>query len=117
MVRFQNGPARQKVLALKRAPIFLRVVVDRETGGIDALDQLDDMPRQTEDIHVYRRVGEAGNAIACSRAKGCRHMAVADYELYLRNPPDEVRDIENWEKWCDKEWATGGCTKPIPKSE
>jgi hypothetical protein len=59
MVRFLDGPAKGKALALQRAPLLLRVVI-AEAGNIDALDQPDDMPTQHERVTVYERVGEGG---------------------------------------------------------
>lgn len=54
MITFLDGPAANQTLMLKRIPKLLRVVLEK-TGGIDALDQLEDVPNDDETIVVYRR--------------------------------------------------------------
>lgn len=58
MTRFLGGPAEGKVLTLKNAPRWLRVVVDGK-GEVDALDAPHDAPRADETVHLYVRQGEA----------------------------------------------------------
>jgi hypothetical protein len=103
MIRFRIGPADGKILELRRAPLFLRVVVDSD-GTVDALDQLDDEPKPTETIHVYRRDGEAGRGIACTRGKGCVPFVTADYIYHHEQPTDdEARNRERWVDWATKQ--------------
>ena len=54
MIQFLDGPAAGHPMRLRRAPIFLRVVVDEKTGEVDALDQINDSPRPGEAMHAYR---------------------------------------------------------------
>lgn len=105
---FMDGPAAGVGLNLGRAPIFLRVVqVVEQMGGFDALDQLEDEPRDGEIVHVYRKLpGSHGSAHICGRGSGhvgCgyyewgiyRHMADVDGEL--------LRDTGRWRAWVDEQ--------------
>lgn len=49
-----DGPAAGVGFSLRRAPTYLRLVRDRESGKWDALDQPEDEPRDTEDVFAYR---------------------------------------------------------------
>jgi len=107
MITLLDGPASGTTLALRRAPIFLRVVID--TGGkVDALDQLDDTPKQSESIHVYHRQGSTGVVFACrrfyrppsQRSPGCICSQVAEYRLHEHQPTDDIaRDAHHWRAW------------------
>lgn len=106
MIRFLDGPAEGAVLELRRAPVFLRVVIDRKTGETDALDQLDDQPRPTEAIRVYRRQGEPQGMFVrySGRRDGCRsaYLISATYAVFAWQPADEVaRDNQRWRKWAE----------------
>jgi hypothetical protein len=81
MLRFDGGPAAGHALACRRAPIYLRVVVDETDGHVDALDLLDDTPGPSEQVHVYRRTRQGLPTFACSRGRGggCSEIADADY--------------------------------------
>jgi len=105
MVIFLDGPAKGKSLALRRAPVFLRAVIDQD-GTVDALDLLEDEPKPTETVHVYRRVaGTVSSAIVCSRGRGCRSMAGADYRLHDPQPPDaSARHNGLWAEWAKTEY-------------
>lgn len=54
----KDGPVAGTYL-VKRAPLFLRAVINRRTNEKDVLDALDDEPKVLEDVFVYKRVGEA----------------------------------------------------------
>lgn len=104
---FLDGPAKDVRLELERTPVFLRVVMDQD-GTIDALDQLDDTPKPTEFIYVYRIDGEPSRGFACGRdAKGkrsCRHFVHAEYKLYPEQPSQEgLRDFDFWSSWAEME--------------
>lgn len=107
-VRFLDGPAAGQSLGLRRVPIFLRVVIDRETGKVDALDQLDDVPRPTEEVHVYEGDRSTlfalrGDIIVCVRgADGMQQAATGSGEYHYRPDVDgeTVRDTEAWRAWC-----------------
>lgn len=101
MIHFLDGPAKGVSLALRRAPEFLRVVLDHATWQLDALDQLDDEPKASESIYVYRLAGDVGRGFFCRRGKGCLTFVEADYRLFDVQPADEeVRDRERWQAWA-----------------
>ncbi|MFZ5832386.1 MAG: hypothetical protein ACOY3P_20055 [Planctomycetota bacterium] len=90
-------------LALTRAPIFLRVVVN-EDGEVDALDLLDDTPSAYESIHVYKCSEVYASGVLCSRGKGCRRFTDASYRYYDEHPADDIlRDNAKWRAWCKTE--------------
>jgi len=106
MITFHDGPASGSCLDLRRAPVFLRVVID-DDGTIDALDQLDDAPKATEQIYVYRLDGPPGQGFLCSRGKGCRTFVVADYRFWCKQPRDsEARTNAAWREWAALQAAT-----------
>ena len=103
MTKFINGSAAGVPLMLRRAPLFLRVV-QSEDGGIDALDQLDDVPSATEVITAYRLVENSGMVHVCSRGKNrgaSGYYPMASYELCDDQPGDEGRDAAKWQAWCN----------------
>lgn len=108
MITFIDGPAQGKTLELHRTPIMLRVVKSTLTGEWDALDQLDDTPKASEEIHVYRmRPGSSGTVHVDYRdAKTGRRrgswMKYAEYTLWPEQPADAiVRTNERWREWCN----------------
>ena len=104
MTTFLDGPAEGKRLALQRAPVFLRAVIDQD-GTVDALDLLEDEPKGTETVYVYHRVpGTVSSAIVCARGHGCRSMADAEYRLHDPQPPGATaRDNALWADWTRRE--------------
>lgn len=106
MTKFIDGPVAGKVLALRRAPFFLRVVQSITHGEIDALDQVDDQPRPSESIFVYRQTKNSGGAFICTRGSKAGRNASGYFPLveYCMNPMqpcDEVlRDNGKWQEWC-----------------
>ncbi len=113
MITFLDGPAEGARLNLRRAPIFLRVVLDA-SGEIDALDQLDDEPRPTEAIHVYSRTGPPSRGIACTRGHGCHPFVVAEYRYWQGQPSEDVlRNTEKWQAWCLERKAAYDAARPV----
>lgn len=99
MTRFLDGPAAETTLMLKRAPVFLRVVIDN-SGEIDALDQLHDEPKRTETIHVYRLEGKPGMCHVLRRPKGSGFYTTATYRYFTPQPTDaECRTTAAWRAW------------------
>jgi len=101
MINFIGGPASGEELMLRRAPLYLRVVVGRR-GKLDALDQIDDQANSTEKIYVYRRIGEATRYHLKS---SCRSMSGywprAEYGYVEPQPgDDQVRDNNAWQAWA-----------------
>jgi len=105
MTTFLDGPAEGKRLALQRAPVFLRAVIDQD-GAVDALDLLEDEPKGTETVYVYYRdPGSLSRAFVCSRGHPCRLMESAEYRLYDPQPPGATaRDNEAWADWTRREY-------------
>lgn len=105
VVEFIDGPAAGESLALRRIPVLLRVVQSR-AGKWDALDQLDDEPKPTETIFLYRRRDDLGitHYFVCSRGRGKRESGVywnAKYAVLPEQPTDEeVRETAAWRQWA-----------------
>lgn len=102
MIEFTDGPAAGTHLCLRRTPLLLRVVIDQASGQVDALDQLDDVPRLGESIHVYVRQGEAFRGFIDSDKGGYSGPFIAaNYSYFPWQPADEVaRDNPRWQKWA-----------------
>lgn len=102
MTSFEGGPAGGATLLLRRAPVFLRVVIGPR-GKVDALDQLEDVPADGETVHVYERFGPRGHV--CLRPGGCheygtyRHLPHVDGEL--------LRDTAAWRAWASTARPSG----------
>lgn len=95
MVRFLDGPAIDATLMLRRAPVFLRVTIGAGQE-IDALDQLDDEPRDGEEVFVYRKVpGTRGRVLM--RPGGC--YEIGDYRFMPDAPTSGLRDVAQWRAW------------------
>ncbi len=103
MTTFRDGPAVDHTLRLRRAPIYLRVTLDR-AGTIDALDQLDDRPRPDEALFAYIKTSDDGMVHINSRDSKGRHtggfFAMATYAL-IEPQPDEatMRSQAMWVEW------------------
>lgn len=100
MTTFEDGPAKGQCLMLTRAPLYLRVVHVR-MNHFDALDQLDDRPRDDENIYAYKLNGKAGSCHINRRGGSGGFFTVANYSLVKNQPTDLVmRDTEDWRRWC-----------------
>lgn len=105
MTKFTNGPAAGVVLSLRRAPLFLRVTKERYSDKPlwDALDQLSDEPKPSEDLIAYARTSFDGHVhIRRDRkAGGSGFFAMATYALVEQQPDDAtMRDAAKWREWC-----------------
>lgn len=101
MIKFLDGPAKGTVLDLRRAPVWLRVVID-SAGQVDALDQLDDTPAADEAIYVYRIVGEPTRYHLCCHPRSRGGWRVAAEYVVHKEPVDDtvLRDNEQWREWA-----------------
>lgn len=99
MTTFENGPAKGNGLALKSAPLFLRVT---EAGGkFDALDLPTDTPRPEGKLHAYVRIGEPGSCHMNFGGGRGGFYTLARYFYVPNQPSDEVmRDASKWQQWC-----------------
>lgn len=102
MTTFADGPAQGKTLMLKRAPYFLRVVVD-EAGKVDALDQPEDSPRPGETCYVYTCRGVLGSTSVRKTGGRGGIYPIADYML-SKTQPDAITMRQNarWVEWCER---------------
>jgi hypothetical protein len=94
----QGGTAGTRALSFARNPAYLRVVVDQD-GSVDALDQIEDTPKPTEKIYVYRQ-GE--QIFVCGRGTAPTQNPTF---FYFPVPLDaqtleSFRDNEVWRAWC-----------------
>lgn len=99
MIKLHDGPAKG-VYPVKRAPLFLRAVVNAHNGKNDVLDQLNDQPTRAEAISVYRRVGPAGVASVNLGRKGCHIYATGEYIHLADVDGGSLRETEAWREWC-----------------
>ena len=106
MTNFLDGPAAGVVLALSRAPRYLRVVhnpVESHRDGWDALDQLSDCPKSNETVYAYRMVGDYGSVHLDYTEKGKRKgktLTTAEYEFIAEQPSQNIlRDTTQWQTW------------------
>jgi hypothetical protein len=91
-------------LTLKRVPRFLRfVVTGTDWTTLDALDQLDDTPREGE--HVIAAEKRDESSVHLDGYKNGRRCGwwerTATYEPVPDPPPQDVlRDTAKWQAWC-----------------
>jgi hypothetical protein len=102
VISFTDGPADGVTLALRTAPVFLRVT--RSTSGKwDALDLRDDVAKPSETIFVYARVGEASGVRICARGRGGSAIrgwwANATYQHVPGVEGELVRSNAAWQRW------------------
>jgi hypothetical protein len=101
MIAFLDGPAIGHPLELHRVPLYLRVTITA-AGEVDALDQLDDVPRDNESLHAYVLSGTPTRVHLCRRPRsrsGWYHIAA--YKLADEQPSDAVmRDTAAWQAWA-----------------
>lgn len=107
MISLLDGPAQGHYMA-RRAPLYLRAVVDEARPGLtggpkgDVLDQLDDTPTPTEKVYVYQRIGAVQQV---HLNFGGRNPATGFYPnaqyTHLPNVDGEaLRDNNVWRTWC-----------------
>lgn len=104
MTTFEDGPAIGKTLMLRRAPLFLRVVVNENTGEVDALDQPDDSPRLDEVLYAYV-LTEAPHWAHFRAAKGRGgFFNGGKYKLVQPQPSmEKMAGKTLWARWCERE--------------
>jgi len=107
MTKFIDGPAKDyPALMLRSAPIFLRVVIDRDKH-LDALDQPEDDPRPGETCHAYELDAEPG--VAFIDGPKCRgRYPISNYRLCATQPTQGTMRLKlAWVAWCE--------TQPLPE--
>lgn len=103
MITLTDGPAKGRVLMLRRAPYFLRVTRKRGTDVWDALDQPGDAPEPDEEVFVYRvSACPSWVHIKARKPNPSGTFMVADYHFFETQPEDSVLRINaNWAFWCN----------------
>ncbi len=104
MTTFQNGPAKDVTLELKRIPHFLRVTRNTKLE-FDALDLLEDSPRADETLIAYQLADQPLRGMI-DGAKYRGPFVSAWYKLVDPQPSDaQMRDTVSWRKWCQERAA------------
>ena len=102
MIKFIGGPAADKVLALKRSPLVLRVVINA-AGEVDALDAPDDEAKPRERIYLYMLASDV--RVVFIRPGGA--YPIAEYEFRAEQPDEAImRDNDKFVDWCESNRAT-----------
>lgn len=96
----EDGPAREAGLSgMERLPVFLRVVQDADSGKWDVLDALEDVPKPSEQIHVYRGRG-IGHVRGATRSES---GPVGFYAHVPGAPAADLRETAAWRAWCQSQ--------------
>ncbi len=99
MITLVGGPV-AGIYEVKRAPLFLRGVVDTVTKEIDVLNELADEPKPTEKVFVYKRQGEVTPVhLNFGGGKG-GFYAMAEYRFLDDIDGELFRATEPWRTWC-----------------
>lgn len=104
MIQLLDGPA-EGTYMVRRAPLYLRAVIDASLGEKDVLDQLTDVPKATEIVHVSKRVGGTMsvhlNFGAGRKARGrTGFYATGEYKHIPGIDGEPLRHQAAWEQWC-----------------
>jgi hypothetical protein len=99
MLKLLDGPV-AGIYLVKRAPLFLRGVIDAKTNEKDVLDDLEDTPKDSEDVFVYECQGEAGwiHLLMSPRSKS-GFYAFGEYKLRDDIDGRLIRTTESWRAW------------------
>lgn len=99
-----DGPAKGIYYSIRRAPRYLRFVVDRVSGKKDVLDQLDDEPSQNEVVSVYIQESFEGmtHVDFDTEAGKFADYANATYTHITGVDGQKLRDTAAWREWVDR---------------
>jgi hypothetical protein len=106
-----DGPAAGR-FSVRRAPYFLRAVVD-EYGKVDILDQLNDEPARAELVYVYEADGPLFDPDALARTGTFLCPPPAASGRYRHRPDVDgqtVRTTVAWRAWARAQPAPEGPT-------
>ena len=101
MLQLLDGPC-EGVYYVKRAPLFLRAVIDKSSGEKDVLDLIEDTPRNSESIHIYERKGSSG-WVHIHGKKIHGFYALGDYRFLPEIVGENFRDNLAWQKWATEQ--------------
>lgn len=85
---------------LRRVPTFVRVVQDRETRAFDVLNDLDDEPRESEDVVAVYVLDATSRVHACAR--GANRAAGGWWVTYVHLPLVDVEALRTEQAWCQR---------------
>ena len=110
MTTFKDGPAKGQNLSLKRAPVFLRVTYDVTTRKWDALDQLEDNAKVSEQVFAYVMTGPPGSIHIHATGGRGGFYPVAEYQLCPQQPTHfQLRSNTAWGEWANSQSPPGFC--------
>ena len=86
----------------RRAPLFLRAVINTTDKHCDVLDQLDDTPAPEENVHVYQLVPGTGAMVHLLRSprRLSGWYAMGDYHHLADVDGAALRDTAAWQAWA-----------------
>jgi hypothetical protein len=94
-----GGPA-AGVYMVKRAPLYLRAVVDKVTAEKDVLNELADEPSANETVSIYKREGEATTVhLLMSPRKLSGWYMLAKYKFLDDVDGEPLRETAAWRTW------------------
>lgn len=108
MLDLVDGPAKG-AYSVKRAPIFLRAVVDSVSGDTDVLNEVEDLPHLTEKVFVYKQTGEApmtAHLLMSPRSKSGFYTFIK-YKHIGSIDGETMRDNEAWKKYVAAQFPAG----------
>lgn len=103
MITLLEGPAAGSY-AVRRSPIFLRAVV-AEDGERDVLDQIHDVPRANERVHVYELQAGTEGVVHLNGRGFSGFYAVGTYRYRPDVDGEALRDTSTWQGWATEERA------------
>lgn len=98
---FQDGPAKNVALNLGRTPLLLRVTRSKTKKTWDACDQLEDSPRDDEELFAYLLIEVPVRAfVRRSGGYGGGLVVIAAYRFLEPQPADaDMRTNDAWRAW------------------
>lgn len=98
---FQDGPAKNVTLNLGRTPLLLRVTKSRTKKTWDACNEIEDEPREDEEIFAYLLIDGPFRAFVRRAGGGGGAVVIAAYRLLDPQPADaDMRTNDAWRTWC-----------------
>lgn len=98
MIELKGGPCEGSYM-VKRAPVYLRAVVDGE-GKKDVLDLVEDTAKDEEQLFIYKLEGEAGVVhLNFGGGKGGWY-ALGTYHYLPDIEGEPLRNNSEWQKWA-----------------
>ena len=94
-----DGPAAGRQFLVRRAPIWLRVARNRETGEWDVLNFIDDLPTSGEEIYVYRKQPGTGGVVFVDGDRIRDRYQTGLYDYVAQADTEPLRDRDTWQAW------------------